>query len=75
LIHLKNNAPASGSGTDRHGLSWNGEVVAQKDEAFARLLVVVGDATEQLRIVGGGLDAGEHNGLLISQASRVVDRT
>ena len=56
------------------GLGWNDKIVGQEVEGFAGLVIMVFDATEWLWIVGGGVDSGEHNGLVAAQARRLVHR-
>jgi len=56
------------------GQGGDDKIVGQEVEGVAGLMIVVFDAPEWLRIVGGGVDAGEHNGLVASQARGLVDR-
>ena len=71
LIHLKN--PDSESGPTapiqlRDGQRWHGEVVGQKDQGFAGGEIALADAAERVGIIVLGLQAGQHDGLVETQA-------
>jgi len=48
------------------------EVVAQEVECLAGVLVVILDTAKRLRVVGRGIHARQHNGLVAYHASRFV---
>ena len=48
-------------------------IVCQKYKMFTGLLIVIFDASQLIRIVAGGFDAGKLDDLIASQAAYFVD--
>ena len=56
------------------GVRRQGEVVGEELEGGLRVWVAVFDASQGLRVVGGGVLAGEDDGLVADKAGGVIDR-
>ena len=59
-----------GNGQCRHG-----EVIGQEDEGFAGEWIAIADAAERDGIIVLGLQAGQHHGLVETQAGGFIHRT
>ena len=57
------------------GVCGQGKVVGEEIERLVYLRVVVFDASQGLRVVGGALGAGQDNGLVTEQAGGFIDRS
>src|ERR1039457_2204815 len=59
----------------RDGPSRHGEVVGQEDEGFAGLGIATADAAQRVGIIVLGIQAGQHHGLVETQAGGFVPGT